>query len=250
MATLKANNYLVPATGNPQMVPVSGPFPATGFTVDFRNEGISGAPFIPSGVFIDNTTGTATLTVQIIGVPYTITCPAGAWMQSQYPAPLDQQAVIYSNGAGTPSVVFVDFPVIPFSLAQAGGSSSNVTVSNLPTLGQKTMAGSLPVALASDQSPVPTDFSAAANGVQTSVAGSAASVTLLAANAARKGAFIVNDSTVNLYVRLQAAAASTANYSVKLGPGDTLTLSRGDYAGEIRGIWDSATGNARVTEIS
>lgn len=132
MTTLKANNYLVPATGNPQMVPVSGPFPATGFTVDFRNEGISGAPFIPSGLFIDNTSGTTTLTVQIIGVPYTITCPAGAWMQSQYPAPLDQQAVIYSNGAGTPSVVFVDFPVIPFSSAQTtgGGGGGAVTIAD------------------------------------------------------------------------------------------------------------------------
>lgn len=92
------------------------------------------------------------------------------------------------------------------------------------------------------------------------VSSSATSVTLLSANSDRKTAIIVNDSTTaDLYITLNASAASTSNYSIFLAAkvGNTpafLILNGSDYSGEIRGIWvataGTVSGNARITEIS
>jgi len=95
---------------------------------------------------------------------------------------------------------------------------------------------------------VPTKETRSAAAAQTSVAGSAVNVTLLAANAARLGASVYNDSTAILFVRFQATA-SAANFSVKLFPEDYCEVPFG-YTGIIDGIWASATGNARVTEYT
>jgi hypothetical protein len=84
-------------------------------------------------------------------------------------------------------------------------------------------------------------------GTITSVGASVTSVTLKAANANRIGIIITNDSTANLYVAF-AASATTSAYTVKLGPGGTATDVF--YTGIVTGIWDSATGNARVTEVT
>lgn len=78
------------------------------------------------------------------------------------------------------------------------------------------------------------------------VASSASSVTLLASNTSRIRATIFNDSTAILYVK-EGTTASTSSFTYKLGSSDTLIIT--DYNGRIDGIWDSATGNARVTEI-
>lgn len=77
---------------------------------------------------------------------------------------------------------------------------------------------------------------------------SASSVTLLAANTARLGATIVNDSTVTLYVKF-GATASTTSYTVKLIADAYYEVPFG-YYGIIDGIWASATGVARVTELT
>lgn len=149
----------------------------------------------------------------------------------------------------------------------AGVLTTTAFQARINTLGQKTMANSTPVVLASDQSAIsvtgtffqatqPVSIAAtvavkelrSATGAQTSVAGSASSVTLLASNANRLGASIYNDSTAILYVRFQATA-STSNFSVKLFPDDFYEVPFG-YTGIIDGIWASATGNARVTEYT
>lgn len=84
---------------------------------------------------------------------------------------------------------------------------------------------------------------------QSSVAASASSVSLLAANASRKKVVIFNDSTTaNLFVRLNASAATNANYTYKIFP--QCCLEEFNYVGEIRGIWSAASGNARVTEYA
>jgi hypothetical protein len=82
----------------------------------------------------------------------------------------------------------------------------------------------------------------------TSVAGSATSVTVLASNAARKGAMVVNDSTSIVYIAFSATATSTA-FSAKLNASDYYEVPFG-YTGIITGIWVTATGSARVTEIT
>lgn len=90
--------------------------------------------------------------------------------------------------------------------------------------------------------------SISSNTNQTTVAGSASSVTLLAANTARLGATIFNDSTSMLYIKL-GATASTTSFTVQLLTNAYYEIPYG-YTGRIDGIWGSATGNSRITEIS
>ena len=89
------------------------------------------------------------------------------------------------------------------------------------------------------------------------VSGSASSVTLQAANTARRGLAIHNDSTAVLYVKCGSTAAATS-FTVRLAAQDhyelPLVIGRSGtqtvYAGIVTGIWDSATGSARVTEYT
>lgn len=86
-------------------------------------------------------------------------------------------------------------------------------------------------------------------GATTTVAGSASSVTLLASNTSRRGASIYNDSTADLYLKL-GATASTSSFTEKLGQDERYELPFPAYTGIIDGIWGSATGNARITELT
>lgn len=80
------------------------------------------------------------------------------------------------------------------------------------------------------------------------VSSSATSVTLLAANNARKAAEIYNDSTQICYVKFGTTASSTS-FTVPLAASAYYEIP-GGYVGRIDGIWVSANGNARVTEIT
>lgn len=82
-----------------------------------------------------------------------------------------------------------------------------------------------------------------------SVASSVTSVTLLAANSARKGAIFHNDSSKNCFVAF-AASASTTSFTIKMAAGSTMSLVEPHYTGQITGIWDSASGAMRVTELT
>jgi hypothetical protein len=84
----------------------------------------------------------------------------------------------------------------------------------------------------------------------TSVVSAAVSTSILASNANRRMAVMVNDTDKNAYVKL-GATASTTSFSYKLAPGQTLELPVPVYTGAIDAIWDSSpTGSMRVTEIS
>lgn len=91
--------------------------------------------------------------------------------------------------------------------------------------------------------------SGAATGTLSTVASSATSVTILAANASRMGAAVYNDSTQILYLGFSATTASTTAYSVQVPPSGYVEVPS-KYNGQLTGIWASANGNARVTEIS
>lgn len=80
------------------------------------------------------------------------------------------------------------------------------------------------------------------------VAGSASNVTLLASNTARLGATIYNDSTAILYVKF-GATASTTSFTVKMVADSYYEVPFG-YYGIIDGVWASATGSARITEVA
>lgn len=105
-------NYLVPASGTTSGAVVRGVFSSTPVQQDWREQALDGEQYVPSGVFIDNSKGVGPLTVRVTNNGYSIVCPPGQIMAAQYPAPLDQITEITGDGEGT--VVFVNFPVLPF----------------------------------------------------------------------------------------------------------------------------------------
>lgn len=123
-----AINYLVPSSGGTHAVPIVGTFSATPYAIDWRQFSIDEFPFQPQGVFIDNTLGTGELVVTIEPINWNVTCPAGAVMQSQFPAPDGQTATITGNGQA--SVIFVDFPVLPNAGAVQILGTVNVNVAS------------------------------------------------------------------------------------------------------------------------
>jgi hypothetical protein len=81
------------------------------------------------------------------------------------------------------------------------------------------------------------------------VSSSATNVTLQAANANRIGLLIFNDSTQILYVKY-GATASSSSYTVQLAAGAYWEMPAPVYRGIVDGIWASANGNARMTELT
>lgn len=80
-----------------------------------------------------------------------------------------------------------------------------------------------------------------------SVPASLISVTFLASNVNRLGVLIVNDGDTELFVKL-GAGASTISYSKMLGAKEDWFVP-GNYAGLIQGVWNIASGTARITEL-
>ena len=89
----------------------------------------------------------------------------------------------------------------------------------------------------------------ATTAVVTSVAASVSSVTLLAANTGRRGGTFYNDSSATLYLKFGASASST-DFTVPLIAGAYYEMPWPVYTGLVAGVWASATGAARVTELS
>lgn len=180
-------------------------------------------------------------------------------------------------------------PVSAAALPLPSGAATEATLATMLTLagfqarintqGQKAMAASTPVTLASDQSALPvtgTFFQAtqpvsvaatlpistaatastttvahaqAATATLSNVTSSASSTPVLAANATRKGALFYNDSTANLFLKFGATASATS-YTVKLTPASLFELPLPCYTGALDGIWASANGACRVTELT
>lgn len=93
----------------------------------------------------------------------------------------------------------------------------------------------------------------ATTGTPTQVAASASAVTLLAANAGRKGATFVNDSTAILFLILSATTPTSSVYTVALSAKGTIGSyyeAPYGYTGIVKGIWSAANGNAVVTEMT
>jgi hypothetical protein len=88
-----------------------------------------------------------------------------------------------------------------------------------------------------------------ATSAVTTVAASVSSVTLLTSNVNRVSAMMFNDSTSAAYVKL-GATASTSSFTVKMASNSYYELPLPTYTGVVDCIWDSATGNMRITQIS
>lgn len=103
--------------------------------------------------------------------------------------------------------------------------------------------------LVTDTVGVPVQDDRPATATLANVAASASNVTLRASNTARMGLTIFNDSTASVYVKFGATASATS-FTVFLGPGAYYELPNPVYTGIVDGIWTSATGSARVTEMT
>lgn len=89
-----------------------------------------------------------------------------------------------------------------------------------------------------------------ATSTVTSVASSASTVSLLASNTSRKNAVFYNESTAILYLKL-GATASLTSYTVQIPSQGYFEMPIGKmYTGAIDGIWSSANGNVRITELT
>ena len=133
------------------------------------------------------------------------------------------------------------------SLIESLAKEANRNISNMSAVfsgGRDSMTVDNPVNNPVNVKPVKTTSSNV-----TSVAGSASSVSLLAANTDRKGFIIYNDSTAILYIKL-GATASTSSFTYRLTPNGIVTAEAFGYTGVIDGIWASAAGNSRITELS
>ena len=108
-------NYLIPNTGASRAYVQSSVLTSTPVFIDFNaiaGGGLDAQPFRPSGVFIDNTQGTGVLTVVINQTGYQMQCPAGASLNAQFPSPMN--VTVNITGTGQATLVFVDFPVMPY----------------------------------------------------------------------------------------------------------------------------------------
>lgn len=141
-------------------------------------------------------------------------------------------------------------------LYSQGSVAHDAAVSGNPVIQGGRASSATPTAVSADGDAVRAWFDRSGRAIiasrcetpdQTSVAASATSTSLLAANSARLGATIFNDSSAILYLKL-GATASTSSFTTKINPGGYYEVPYG-YAGAIDGIWDTATGNARITEL-
>lgn len=100
----------------------------------------------------------------------------------------------------------------------------------------------------SSASPLPVR-QAGATATLANVSGATSSTTLIASNTDRRGFVIYNDSAAILYVKFGSAASSTS-FTYYVAPYATLESPDWCYTGIITGIWASATGAARTTELA
>lgn len=153
---------------------------------------------------------------------------------------------------------------VPMTQPTAGeGGSADSTAANQTTeIARLTsILAQLDVALSTrtkpaDQQHVIVDSSAAVaatrpgTGTRTTVAAAAADTSLLAANSARFGSTVWNESDKTMYIALGASAASLTSYTAQVAAGGYYETPF-NYTGAVRAIWATGpTGNARITEIT
>lgn len=121
--------------------------------------------------------------------------------------------------------------------------------STAPTVGQKVMADSIPVVLASDQTAIQTTTATASTSAVTNVTGAVADTLVLAANAARLGATIYNNTNKRMYLKL-GTGPSTTSFTLIIQRDGYYEVPFG-YVGVIRAVWDTGvSGDALVTELT
>lgn len=119
--------------------------------------------------------------------------------------------------------------------------------STAPTVGQKTMANSIPVALASDQTVSVGTGEKSTTATVSAVTAGTSVVTLLAANANRKALIIFNDSGRNIYIKFGTAASAT-DFTIRMADNSVYELPLPIYTGILTVITAAGSGPVRITE--
>jgi hypothetical protein len=176
------------------------------------------------------------------------------------------KAILYDETNGVQLAVAngVAIPANTFALLSAGSDGTNSRTMAVDTSGRPVVAGAgvagtpaagvLSIQGVAGGTAVPisgsvtTSTPTSATATLSNVAASATSVTVLASNASRKGACIANDGNKVLYLKF-GATASLTSYTVRLDANAQYEVPFG-YTGIIDGIWSSANGSARVTELT
>lgn len=275
IAGVNAGNLVpvsVDSSGNVN-VNIQGTAPVSGTVT--ANQGTAGASSWPVSAS-QSGTWTATVTqatgTNLHTVVDSSALPIGASTSALQTSGNTLLTTIASNQTnGTQVTAINNFPATqPVSgtvtVAQATAANLNATVTGTVAA---TQSGTWNITNVSGTVSLPTGASTAANQATeitslaslvtntnesttsaiTSVAGSSSSVSLLALNTSRKMATFYNDSTAILYLKL-GATASTTSYTVQLVAGAYYELPWKSYTGAIDGIWASATGSVRITELT
>jgi len=172
---------------------------------------------------------------------------AGAWLGSTAPTVGSK-----TSANSVPVVIASDQGAVAVTV------SGVATAANQTTLGSQTtkindgtntanVKAASVSAVAADPALVVTPRQAG-TATLSNVGASVTSVTLLAANVARIGATVYNDSTALLYVKF-GTTASTSSFTVRVASQGYYEVPFG-YTGRIDGIWASANGSARVSEMT
>lgn len=157
-----------------------------------------------------------------------------------------------SDGSNYQPVSVDSSGVINVNISDIGTGATEATLSALNgkfnTLGQKLMGGSVPVTIASDQTPIEIIEEKSTSATVSTVSASAVVVTLLTASS-RLGATVYNNSSSNMYLKF-GTGASTTDFSVILNEDAYMEVPYPYYQGIITAIWDSAVGDCKVTSFS
>lgn len=87
------------------------------------------------------------------------------------------------------------------------------------------------------------------NAVRTFVSASSTDVLLLSGNVNRTNVVIYNDSNVTLYLGFGQTPVTVDDFTTALASHSERAILY-EFKGELRGVWQSATGVARITEIT
>ncbi len=196
-------------------------------------------PVPVSGTVTANTGLTQPLTdTQLRATPVPV---SGTFYQATQPV---SGTVTANLAAGTNNIGDVDvlsLPALPAGTNAIGKLAANSGVD----IGDVTLNNTLGAGT-SDASTIRTTESTGATSVLANVSGSASSVTLVASNTDRRKVVMYNDSTADCYVKYGSAATSTS-FTWLMAAGSHIEEMH--YNGIITGIWTSATGSMRITEV-
>lgn len=212
-------NYLVPSSGGTHCVPVTAIWTANPAVLDWRQFSESSFPFMPQGVFVDNSQNANPLLIQILPLGWNINIAAGVQLMTPFPAPLAQTAQVSSSGGGgTATLMFVDFPVLPFqsSAGAAGGTVVSITGQPITVL-----PANVATAVALSTQPVSNVQLTTPPGEWTLTNAPAATTQATATRAA--GGALVRHVLKSIQASLQAVAAQAAPVTVVVRDGATGT---------------------------